>query len=185
MASQTIDIDRPFNGVFRALSLKDQRKALRGAMRREGNRLKKQAADNLRASGITAPGKTYRPSKKKRYAGDPMSLSKGIRLRVYPEDYGAGFMLSVKPHKKQGYHTNRKGKEKPVLMWAEDGTEYRKTKTKTKFFVRKRKGHVTGRMKRYGFIRKTDEQATQVVEQNLFTDFQGNIEKAARKQGLL
>lgn len=171
MASQTIDIDRPFNGVFRALSLKDQRKALRGAMRREGNRLKKQAADNLRASGIGQ--------------GTKQSLSKGIRLRVYPEDYGAGFMLSVKPHKKQGYHTNRKGKEKPVLMWAEDGTEYRKTKTKTKFFVRKRKGHVTGRMKRYGFIRKTDEQATQVVEQNLFTDFQGNIEKAARKQGLL
>lgn len=171
MTSQIIDIDRPFVDVFKALDLKEQRKAMRGAMRREGSRLKKQAASNLRASGLGQ--------------GTKQNLSKGIRVRVYPDKYGVGFMLSVKPNKKQGYHKNRKDLEKPVLFWAEEGTRLRKTKTKTKFFVRKRKAHATGRMKRYGFMRKTDEQAAQIVEQNLFTDFQNNLKNAARKQGLL
>lgn len=171
MASQIVDIEKPFNDVFQALDLKDQRKAMRGAIRREGNRLKKHAIIELQSSGIGQ--------------GTKQRLSKGIRIRVYPDKFGAGFMLSVKPHKKQGYHKNRQDKEKPVLMWAEDGTKYRKTKTKTKVFVRKRKGHVTWRMKRYGFMRKTDEQATRIVEQNLFSNFQKNLERATRKKGLL
>lgn len=170
MASHTVDLSNPFKDVFQALDLKDQRKAMRSAMRREGNRLKKQAIANLQGSGIGQ--------------GTNGRLSKGIRMRVYPDKFGTGFMLSVKPHKKQGFHKNRQGKEKPVLMWAEEGTKYRKTKTKTKVFARKRKGHVTGRMKRYGFMRKTGGQATQIVERNLFSDFQKNLERAARKKGL-
>lgn len=170
MASRAVDIEKPFNDVFQALDLKDQRKAMRSAIRREGNRLKKRAVANLQGSGIGQ--------------GTNGRLSRGIRSYVYPEKYGAGFLLSAKPHKKQGYHKNRQGKEKPVLMWAEDGTDLRRTKTKTKVFVRQRKGHATGRMKRYGFLRKTDEQGAQVVEQNLFATFQKNLERAARKKGL-
>ncbi len=40
-------------------------------------------------------------------------------------------------------------------------------------------------MKRYAFLAKTEQQATDGVEANLFNDLQNNIEKAARKQGLL
>ena len=35
------DIDKPFAEVFKALDLKTQRKALKGAVRKESNRLKK------------------------------------------------------------------------------------------------------------------------------------------------
>lgn len=194
MASSVVDIDRPFGSVYEALDLKTQRKAMRGALRRESNRLRKKAVSNLQSSGIGH--------------GTKHSLSKGIRARVYPEKYGAGFMVTVKPHKanrktgqgEASMHRNRfyddrtgargrtlKGTKRalPILQWAEEGTDLRRTKTKTKIFTRKRKGHATGRMRRYGFMRKTDNQAEQIVEQNLFKDFQANIEKAARKQGLL
>ena len=40
-------------------------------------------------------------------------------------------------------------------------------------------------MKRYAFLAKTEQQAADGVEANLFNDLQNNIEKAARKQGLL
>ena len=112
--NQTVsDIKRPFLDVYKALDVKAQRKAMKGAMRREGNRLKKAAVANLGSSGI---GK-----------GTKRSLSSGIYVRTYPDRYGLGFMVSVKPHgKRKGIHLNRQSKEKPVLMWAEDGTRYRK-----------------------------------------------------------
>ena len=59
-------------------------------------------------------------------------LKKDIRLRVYPK--GGGFMITVKQHGKQGYHVNRFGLQKPVLMWAEEGTKVR--------YVRKGGGQV-------------------------------------------
>lgn len=164
-------LEGPFSGVLQALDLKAQRKAMRGAMRREGNMLKKRASANLSASGIGQ--------------GTRRRLSRGIRMRVYPEKYGAGFMLSVRPRKKQGYHLNRSGLEKPVLLWAEEGTGYRKTKTATRVFARKRRGHPTGRMRRYGFMRKTEEQSARAVENDLFGEFRKNLERAARKKGLL
>lgn len=173
MTSRVEDLDKPFIDVFRALDLKDQRKAMRSAVRREGNKLHKQAIANLRGAKIGQ--------------GSNQPLSKGIRLRVYPDKYGMGFMLSVMPSKKyrKGFHVNRKGLTKPVLLWAEEGTKLRMTKSKTRFFVRKRKGHFTGQMKGLGFIKKAEAQADQIVEPNLFGDFQKNLDKAARRRGLL
>ena len=100
--NQTVsDIKRPFLDVYKALDTKTQRKAMKGAMRREGNRLKKAAVANLSSSGI---GK-----------GTKRSLSSGIYVRTYPDRYGLGFMVSVKPHgKRKGIHMNRQSKEKPV-----------------------------------------------------------------------
>lgn len=44
------DINSPFKDVFEALDLKEQRKAMKGAMRREGNRVKRAAIANLSSS---------------------------------------------------------------------------------------------------------------------------------------
>ena len=107
--ADTINIEQPFREVFAALDLKDQRKALRGAMRREANRLKKSATANLRSSGLGQ--------------GTRQRLDKGFIVRVFPARLGAGFLVKVKPYRKKGYHLNRQGKEKPVLMWAEEGTK--------------------------------------------------------------
>lgn len=165
--AETVDLSVPFGEVLSSLDLKEQRKALRGAMRREGNRLKKVAASNLAATGIGQG--TRRP------------LSKGITVRVYPERYGAGFMVSVKPNRKKGYHVNRQGLEKPVLMWAEEGTKRRKTRSQSRFYVRKRRGHDTGRMKRYPFIERTEDGQVTTVESNLWQNFQSNLDKALNK----
>lgn len=176
-------LEENFATVWEALDLKEQRKALRGAMRREGGRLRKQAIQNLRASGIGQ--------------GTRQKLSKGIYVRVYPDKYGAGFMVSVTPHGKRGIHKNRQGLEKPVLMWAEDGSRSRRVgKRKKSFFYTSkrtgkkqraylRSGHSTGVMKRYAFLEKTEAQTAQTVEQNLFSDFQQNLNKAFSKKGLL
>ena len=183
--NQTVsDIKRPFLDVYKALDVKTQRKAMKGAMRREGNRLKKAAGANLGSSGI---GK-----------GTKRSLSSGIYVRTYPDRYGLGFMVSVKPHgKRKGIHLNRQSKEKPVLMWAEDGTRYRKAGRRISSFFGKsrftgkkirqyvRGGANRGKMKRYAFLAKTEQQTAESVETNLFNNLQDNIERAARKQGLI
>lgn len=178
------DIDRPFTSIYKALDMKSQRKAMRSAMRKEGNRLKKEAESNLAQSGIGH--------------GTKRSLSKGIYVRTYPDRYGLGFMVSVKPHgHRKGVHLNRQNKEKPVLMWAEDGTRLRKVGRRISSFMSKsrftgkrirqylRGGASRGKMGRYGFLAKTEAQTEGGVETNLFDAFQKNLERAARRQGLL
>lgn len=185
MKETVTDLDKPFASVYKTLNLKDQRKAMKSAMRREGNRLKKAAVDNLGQSGIGS--------------GTKRSLSKGIYLRVYPEEKcGLGFMVSVKPHgRRKGIHLNRQNKEKPVLMWAEDGTRFRHVGRRISSFFGKsrftgkkirqylRGGASRGKMKRYAFLAKTEQQNEKGVEDNLFKAFHDNLEQAARKQGLL
>ena len=52
-----------------------------------------------------------------------------------------------------GFHTNRQGLKKPVLIWVEEGTKERKTKSNGgKRAARRRSAHSTGRMRRYGFM---------------------------------
>lgn len=169
MAETATDLKRPFMEVYEALNLKEQRKAMRGALRREANKLKKAAVSNVAASGLGR--------------GTRQSIAKSIRTRVYPRS--PGFMVTVKPFRKKGYHLTRTGKEKPVLMWAEDGTAFRKTKTQTKFFIRKKKGHSTGRMKPYRFMKKTEDTGMQDIENDLFQAFQSNLEKALKKKNLI
>lgn len=184
MTDTVTDITRPFSDVYKALDQRTHRKAMRSAMRKEGNRLKKAAVSNLRQSGIGQ--------------GTNRSLASGIYVRTYPARYGLGFMVSVKPHgRRKGIHLNRKGKEKPVLMWAEDGTRLRRSGRRvSSFFGRSRftgrrirqylrGGANRGKMGCYAFLAKTERQTEGSVESYLFTDFQTSLERAARKQGLL
>lgn len=169
MSIEVRDIEKPFKEMLDALDPDEQRKAMRSAMRKSGNKLRKQAQAELAGSKLNHASQ----------------MKKDIRVRVYPARYGAGFMLTVKPHGKQGYHKNRQGKEKPILMWAEEGTKYRKTKGKMKLFSRSKKGHWTGEMPAYGFLEKTEQKHSAEVEQNLFTDFEKQLEKRLKKKGLL
>lgn len=85
------------------------------------------------------------------------------------------------------YHANRQGKEKPVLIWAEGGTKDRYTKTSAKFGklvnFRKKKGHATGRMRKYGFMEKTKAQVQDKVTEELRKQMKENIIKTAKKYG--
>ncbi len=188
MADQNVrDLNNPFADVWKALDMKEQRKAMRGAMRREANNVKKAAQEAMGSSGL---GK-----------GTKQSVQKSIYARVYPNKYGLGFMASTVPHGKRGIHTNRFGKEKPVAMWAETGTAENGTKdrhvgkrkrgwrvitrTGRKGRNYERSGHSTGRMRAYNFMDKAEQQTATGVEERIFQNLEQNIEKAARKQGLL
>lgn len=190
MADSTeLQISEAFASVYTALDMKVQRRALRSASRREAENVKKTAMALVKT---TSRGKLSR-SLSQATAG----IENGILTRVFPDRYGAGFMATVIPHKGKGTHINRQGLEKPVLMWAETGTRSRhrgakkgSVKTYSRLVGRatrkyNRSGAPTGRMPEYGFMQKAEEQAAQGVEKRLFDSFQTNIEKAARKQGLL
>ena len=182
--SNVRDIEKPFREVFEALEPKQQRKAMKTAMRTEGGRLKKAAQARIAASGLGR--------------GTLKNISSGVRLRVYPDKYGLGFMVTVKPHgRNKGFHRNRKNLEKPVLMWAEDGTRQRRigkkigsfssenplTGKKTKRYVRG--GANRGKMRRYAFLETTERQEAENVETRLFEKYQDNITTEAQKRDLL
>ncbi len=160
--ANAIDITNPFREVFQALDTRKQRKAMKSAMRKEANLVKKKAQGNMRASGIdTSTG-----------------LPKSILTRVYPDKYGLGFMVTVQPHGTRAMHRRRDGKLKPVAFWAETGTRGRNMRGS-------RKLRFTGKMPAYGFMAKTEREVDGQVENDLFAAFQANVEKAARDNGLI
>ena len=82
-------------------------------------------------------------------------------------------------------HTNRYGFKKPVLMWAEEGTRQRRTKTQTKWFTRSRKGHSTGSMPAYGFLAKAQPEMFSAVERGLAPEVEKAVDKIAKKCGFV
>lgn len=180
--STSQEIDDAFRAAYRALNLKEQRKALKSAMRKEGNRVRKAVMENIKSSGLK---------------DSHGNIQNGVYSRVYPDRYGAGFMVSVKPHGNKGIHVNSRGKKKPILMWADGGTDERHIGARSRGSVVKsrdgkshyrkyqRGGHSTGRMEAKNFITKTEQQEVENVEKSLFENLSANIMKAAKKHGLL
>ena len=171
-------LERSMAQMLDAISPKQQRKAIAGAMRREANRLKKAAQTRVRTSGLNAA----------------TGVDKGVYTRLYPARYGAGFMVSVKPHgAKKGIHTNRRGLKKPVLLFAEQGTkqrnvgprkhstsQWRKGKYANKRWRDyQRTGHSTGRMRPSKFLAMTEQAEAPGIEQRLWSQFEKNVAKAA------
>ena len=155
--------------LFAELDVKKRVKAFRGAFRREANNVRKTAINNLRGSIRT-----------------DKDLEKGVRAKVFKR--ATGFRVTIgttmrKGTAQYGYHKNRRGLLKPILIWAEGGTELRHTKTRTRVFARGRKGHSTGRMKRYGFMRQTSEQVQGTVTNDLHNEVINNVIKTAKKYG--
>lgn len=171
--------EQAFTSIFNALDLKQQRKALRKAMRKEGNRVKRITIEELLSTPIGR--------------GTNEDISKGIYLRVYPQRYGTGFMVSIRPKGKRGIHLNRQGLKKPILMWAEEGTEQRHTGRRTTSFFGinrytgkrsrnyKRDGANRGRMPAYRFLSSSFNRVGDSVENNLFDVFQNNLVKEIEK----
>ncbi len=165
--------DSNLRKLFKALDQEQRVKAMKGAFRREANKVRRVAISNLRSTGI----RTDR------------DLEKGVRAVVYKR--AAGFRVTIGTKKgnrktgrgERGFHTNRRGLKKPVLLWAEGGTDKRYTKSKTRIFTRSRKGHYTGRMKRYGFMSKTGRQVDGRVTDELREEIVKSIHMTARRYG--
>jgi hypothetical protein len=169
--------DRNLQQLFAEMEPKRRLQALRGGFRREANQIRKTAINNLR-SNAGENGKTLRTDK---------DLEKGIRAVVFKRS--AGFRVTIgttKGNKQAGYHTNRRGEKKPILIWAEEGTKERASKPKRgtrRRADRKREQHRTGRMPRYGFMRQTLSDVEGTVTQDLHAMVLDNVEKIAKKYG--
>ncbi len=162
--------------LARLLTQRQIRNSVKRAYRREADRARKIAVNALRVSGL-------------RVEGDASDWEKGIRAHVYSR--GGGFLITVKARGanrhgrgEKGMHKNRAGVKKPVLMWAEEGTAARKTKSRTRVFIRKRRGHGTGRMPGYGFLDKAAPDMYRSVEAGLLPEIESAVDKVARKAGI-
>lgn len=169
--------DSNLQRLWEALDPKQRMKALKGAFRREANRVRKVAVSNLRQS----------------IRGDK-ELERGVRALVWKQKAGFRVTVGTKRANKKGkgeagYYISRKrrGKSgatgKPVLLWAELGTGKRYTKSKTKIFRRQRKGHFTGSMKPYKFMAKTANRTRGSVTGNLHKEIIDNIKRTAKRYG--
>lgn len=172
MARSVAYDDRNLQQLFAELEPKRRLQAIKGGFRREANKVRKTAINNLRNS--------VRSNK---------DLEKGVRAIVFKRK--AGFRVTVGTKKagkngkgEAGFHTNRQGLKKPVLIWVEEGTQERKTKGNGgKRAARRRFAHRTGRMRRYGFMTQTLNDVRDTVTADIHDMVTDNVLKIAQKYG--
>lgn len=173
--ARTIDYnDENLQRLFAELEPKRRLQAIKGGFRREANQVRKTAINNLRSS-----------------IQSNKDLEKGVRAIVFKRK--AGFRVTVGTKRagkngkgEAGFHTNRQGLKKPVLIWAEEGTKERQTKPKKgtrRRAARLRTSHRTGRMKRYGFMAQTLTSVRDTVTTNIHEMVAENVQKVAEKYG--
>ena len=173
--ARTIDYnDENLQRLFAELEPKRRLQAIKGGFRREANQVRKTAINNLRSS-----------------IQSNKDLEKGVRAIVFKRK--AGFRVTVGTKRagkngkgEAGFHTNRQGLKKPVLIWAEEGTAERKTKPKQgtrRRAARLRASHRTGRMKRYGFMAQTLTSVRDTVTNNIHEMVAENVQQIAKKYG--
>lgn len=171
---------RPFADAFRALDMKEQRRAARAAVAKEARAALREAKAAVTRSGL---GK-----------GASRPVSSGLRIRVYPPRYGLGFIVTAKPRKGKGFHLNRQGLEKPVLMWAAEGTKRRYTRqrfaeptgVRKLFGLRGRrvsKSHATGAMPSYGFMPAAEARVAPGAGERMAAELEKNVYKRLRANG--
>lgn len=170
--------DKELQRLFAELDQKRRVQALKGGFRREANQVRKTAINNLRGK--------IRSSK---------DLEKGVRAIVFKRK--AGFRVTIgtrrasKGKGEAGFHKNRQGLKKPILIWAEGGaaeggTKDRETKPKQgtrRRAARLRQQHSTGRMRRYGFMEQTLNSVRDTVTQDIHAMVLDNVTKVAEKYG--
>ena len=173
--ARTIDYnDENLQRLFAELEPKRRLQAIKGGFRKEANQVRKTAINNLRSS-----------------IQSNKDLEKGVRAILFKRK--AGFRVTVGTKRagkngkgEAGFHTNRQGLKKPVLIWAEEGTKERQTKPKKgtrRRAARLRASHRTGRMKRYGFMAQTLTSVRDTVTTNIHEMVAENVQKIAEKYG--
>lgn len=109
-------------------------------------------------------------------------LEKGVRALALKRKAGFRVTVGTKLANKRGkgeagFHTNRQGLKKPILVWADMGTAERKTK------VGKKRGHSTGRMKRYSIIEKGSNAVSDTISEDVSNLITSEIQRVAKKYG--
>lgn len=169
--------DSNLQRLFEQLTPAQRKRMFRGAMGRAATTVRKSAVKNLRSS--------IHSSK---------DLEKGIRKIVYKQKL-LGFRLTVgtkrasKDGKRKavGFHRNRQGKDKPVLIWAEEGTVRRKAKSGARFKSGNKwvntKSKDRGKMRASKFMEAAKRQSMPRVATNVREEITKGIIKMAKKYG--
>ena len=163
--------DKNLQQLFADMEPKRRLQAIKGGFRKEANQVRKTAINNLRSS-----------------IRSDRALEKGVRAIVFKQKAGFRVTIGTKRANKRGkgeagYHTNRQGLKKPVLIWAEDGAAEGGTKDRKTRGKGKRSAHRTGRMTRYGFMEQTLNGVRDTVTANIHNMVTDNVEKIAAKYG--
>ena len=176
MAKDIVYDDQKLQQLFAELEPRRRLQAIKGGFRKEANQVRKVAVNNLRATGIRSD----------------RDLEKGIRAIVFKRKAGFRVTVGTKNASRKtgkgeaGFHTNRFGLKKPILIWAEAGTAERKTKPKEgtrRRAFRLKESHHTGRMRRYGFMEKTLAGVRDTVTDDLHKMVTNNVYRVAEKYG--
>lgn len=152
-----------------SLSPKQVTAAIRGGVRREANRVRKVVIRNIRGS-----------------LRSNHTLEKGVRVEMYKKIPGFRVTIRTKKHKGKRPKTSRQQTLEEaglVLLWNEEGTKPRKTKSRTKLWKRTRRGHYTGQLKGKQFVQRAYVSERNVIERNVFDEVKRNVEKALKKYG--
>lgn len=206
-------VEKDLAQLTREMNPKQLRNSLKRAYRAEAKKVLGIARRALAGSSLRTPGITWKPTKKHpAHEGDIADWDKGIRSHIYSR--GGGFLITVKAHrasKKQmaegdpgkGMHRNRRGFFKPVLMWAEEGTNYRQRggkkvrikhgiygshrSGKTRYWTEaiRKDGIPTKRMPSYRFLEKATPEMNRTVETDLGKEVNVAVEKVAKKCGFI
>lgn len=148
-----------FGEVLQALDMREQRKALTGALRREATRVRRQSSFVL--------GSKIRNGRK---------VAMKAATRVYPQRYGCGFYVGFPgPRLKRVMYKNSRGQEKPLGYWFAQGTTDRKRRSSGKFY---------GRLKAINFLNIAEIQLARGVEERIFADFEANLDKTIQEKDL-
>lgn len=168
MAQDIAYDDSNLQRLFAEMEPKRRLQAIKGGFRKAAQKVRKTAINNLRSSGIRSD----------------RDLERGIRAIVFKRK--AGFRVTIGTKKagkngkgEAGFHKNRQGVKKPILIWAEEGTKKRQTKSNS----RKRAAHSTGRMRRYGFMAQTLSSTRGTVTADVHEMVTDNVIKVAKKYG--
>lgn len=181
--------------LAKELTPRQLRNALKRSYRAEAKKVLGIARRHLHASKL-------------KVKGNKSDWDKGIRSHIYSK--GGGFLITVKAHRsnlkgegEKSMHENRKGFKKPILMWAEEGTNYRQRggkkvrvkhgiygthrSGKTRYWTEtiRKNGIPTKRMPAYRFLDKATPEMNSTVEADLGKEVGVAVDKVAKKCGFI
>jgi len=182
--------DTRLRQLYAQMDEKQRAKAMKGGFRTAANMLRRSSIASLRSD-----------------IESNRELEKGVRALVFKQKMGFRVTVGTVIRKAKtrqgwvgvkGFYKNKqywknpaRYSEKPVLIWAEDGTKERRLKGgrgshKTKRGFRKRylyNGAYRGRMRPYQFLVEGQRGADSQINQTLQNGFRSSVERVAKKYG--
>ena len=172
------------------MSDRQLRRVLKGAFREEARRMANVAKRNLRSTTLSHAASIATGIR----AGVKRGLI-GYYVSVTPEKWSRKKYRAVQAAKakgkiiiRKGIYTNTANNERPVLMWAENGTKNRESRGRGVF--ERNRGHMFGKKglpegEGLGFLKRAEATETGVSVSRVADSLDRHVRKIATKYGML